>query len=213
MNTLLAAAIYAITTAKTMTVDYVLGASSVRAERTMSLANRNPDPRVSGVFKDNILLTLNYMDGAISDPTKIDWSAVTKPKTYMLTLNPGEIFSFHEKVLPQFGDKVTKTMRAHFNWTDGFKSDGYLTGDGVCHLASIMYWAARDAGLTTLAPTNHDFANIPEVPKEYGVSIYYDPQSSARSISQNLYITNTFDKPIQFAFAYDGDNLTVRVID
>ncbi len=213
MNTLLATAIYAITTAKTMTVDYVLGASSVRAQRQMSLANRYPDAWVSGIFKDNILLTLNYMDGTVSDPAKINWAEVTKPKTYTLTLEPGEIFAFHEKVLPEYTAKIAKTMKARFNWTDGFKSDGYLIGDGVCHLASIMYWAARDAGLTTLAPTNHDFANIPEVPKEYGVSIYYDPRSSARSTSQNLYITNTFDTPVQFAFAYDGTNLSVKVID
>jgi hypothetical protein len=45
------------------------------------------------------------------------------------------------------------------------------------------------------------------VPKEYGVSIFaYQPQ-------QNLYITNSFDKPVQFAFTYDGTNLTVKVID
>jgi vancomycin resistance protein YoaR len=110
-------------------------------------------------------------------------------------------------VLPQFTGKVTQTMNAHFMWDEGFKSDGWLTGDGVCHLASLIYRAAKDAGLETLAPTNHNFADIPEVPKEYGVSIF------ARNPQQNLYITNTFDKPVQFAFTYDGTNLTVKVID
>jgi vancomycin resistance protein YoaR len=104
-------------------------------------------------------------------------------------------------------------MNAHFNYDDGFKSDGYLTGDGVCHLASIIYWAAKDAGLAALAPTNHNFATIPEVPKEYGVAIYYIPGSHDTNAKQNLYITNTFDKPVQFAFAYDGTSLTVKVID
>jgi len=117
------------------------------------------------------------------------------------------VFAFHEDVLPQFVGKVTAGTHAHFNYDEGFKSDGYLTGDGVCHLASLLYWTARDAGLETLAPTNHDFANVPDVPKEYGVSIFaYDPM-------QNLYITNTFDTPVQFVFAVNEDTLTVKVID
>jgi hypothetical protein len=191
MNTLLALAIYAITATKTMAGDYLLGTENVRSERSFSLADRYPETWVNDVFRYNILHALDLMNS----------------KSYSFSLNPGEVFAFHEDVLPQFEGRVAQTMRAHFNYADGFKSDGYLSGDGVCHLASLLYWAAKDAGLTALAPTNHDFANIPEVPKEYGVSIFaYDPM-------QNLYITNTFDRPVQFAFASDGTNLTVKVID
>ncbi len=197
MNTLLALAIYAITTTKTVAGDYLLATQSVRSERTFSLRDRYPDPWVNDIFRYNILHTLDLMN----------------QKSYSFTLNPGEVFAFHEDVLPQFEGKVAATMRAHFNYTDGFKSDGYLTGDGVCHLASLIYWAAKDAGLGTLAPTNHDFANIPEVPKEYGVSIFYNPATHDANAQQNLYITNTFDKPVQFAFAINGTNLTVKVID
>lgn len=197
MNTLLALAIYAITTTKAVAGEYLLGTESVRAERTFSLTDRYPDPWVNDIFRYNILHTLDLMNS----------------KTYSFSLKPGEVFAFHEDVLPQFEGKVTQTMRAHFNYTDGFKSDGYLTGDGVCHLASLLYWAAKDAGLEALAPTNHNFANIPEVPKEYGVSIYYNPAAHASNEQQNLYITNTFTKPVQFAFAINGTNLTVKVID
>lgn len=213
MNTLLALAIYAITATKAVAADYVLGTSDVRAERTFSLTDRYPVQSVSDVFRDNILLTLAYMGGRVPDGSKVDWAAVEKPQTYSFTLKPGEVFAFHKDVLPQFEGKVTQTMQAHFNWDDGFKSDGWLTGDGVCHLASLMYWVARDAGLTTLAPTNHDFATIPEVPKEYGVAIYLNPTTPSANAQQNLYITNTFDKPVQFAFTYDGKALTVKVID
>lgn len=191
MNTLFAFAIYAITATKTMAGEYLLGTESVRSEHSFSLTDRYPDPWVNDIFRYNIVRTLSLMN----------------PKSYSFTLNPGEVFAFHEDVLPEFEGKVAQTTRAHFNYTDGFKSDGWLMGDGVCHLASLIFWAARDAGLEALAPTNHDFANIPEVPKEYGVSIFaYDPH-------QNLYITNTFDKPVQFAFAYDDTHLTVKVID
>lgn len=79
--------------------------------------------------------------------------------------------------------------------------------------ASLLYWAAKDAGLAALAPTNHDFASIPEVPKEYGVSIYFTPGAHDANAKQNLYITNTFDKPVHFTFAYDGTSLSVKVIN
>lgn len=207
MNAFFAMAIYALTASKTMAGNYVLGTSDVRAQRQFSLADRYPVKSVSDVFRDNILLTLAYMDGRVADKGKIDWSAVDKQQSYTFTLKPGEVFAFHEDVLPQFKGMVAKTMNAHFMWDEGFKSDGWLTGDGVCHLASIMYWAAKNAGLEALAPTNHNFANIPEVPKEYGVSIF------AHNPEQNLYITNTLNKPIEFAFAYDGTALTVKVID
>jgi VanW like protein len=204
MNTLLALAIYAITTTKTVVGGYLLGTQNlpagrqgVRAEREFSLTDRYPDPGVNEVFRYNILHTLSLMNS----------------KSYSFTLNPGKVFAFHEDVLPEFKGKVTQTMNAHFNYTDGFKSDGYLTGDGVCHLASLIYWAAKDAGLSALAPTNHSFANIPEVPKEYGVSIYYNPATHDSNAQQNLYITNTFDKPVEFAFAIDGTNLSVKVMD
>jgi vancomycin resistance protein YoaR len=197
VNTLLAFAIYALTATKNMAGDYLLGTQNVRSERRFSLADRYPDPWVNDVFRYNILHALDRMNA----------------KSYSFTLNPGEVFAFHEDVLPEFEGRVNVTMGSHFNYQDGFKSDGYLSGDGVCHLASLLYWTAKDAGLTALAPTNHDFATIPEVPKEYGVSIFYNPGAHDSNAKQNLYITNTFDKAVQFAFAYDGNALTVKVID
>jgi len=197
MNTLLALAVHAIMASKAAAADYLLGTSSVRTERTFSLTDRYPDAWVNDVFRYNILHTLDLMNS----------------KSYSFTLNPGQVFAFHEDVLPQFEGKVTATMHAHFNYTDGFKSDGYLTGDGVCHLASFIYWVAKDAGLAALAPTNHNFAHIPEVPEEYGVSIFFLPGAHDSNAQHNLYITNTFDKPVQFAFAYDGTRLSVKVID
>lgn len=213
MNTLLALAIHAIIATKTGAGDYLLGTQNVRTERSFSLTDRYPNPWVSGIFKDNILLTLGYMDHEVKNPANVNWSLIDKPQSYSFTLNPGKVFAFHEDVLPQFEGKVAATMHAHFNYADGFKSDGYVNGDGVCHLASLIYWAAKDAGLATLAPTNHNFATIPEVPKEYGVSIFYSPGAHDSNAEENLYITNTFDKPVHFAFAYDGTSLTVKVID
>ncbi len=191
---LFAVIIYALSATKTMASDFVLGTSAELAVRSISLDRRHDNTFVNSVMRDNILLTLKYM-------------------TYNVTLNPGEVFAFHEDVLPEYKEKTIKTTNAHFNYADGFKSDGWLMGDGVCHLASLIYWAARDAGLAAAAPANHDFANIPQVPREYGVSIYFYPGRPEANARQNLYITNTFEKPVSFVFAYDGDNLTVKVID
>lgn len=87
-----------------------------------------------------------------------------------------------------------------------------LTGDGVCHLASLIFWAAHEAGLSTLAPTNHDFAVINEIPKSYGVSIYNLPGGFDIGAKQNLYITNNRSSPVTFVFDYDGDNLSLKII-
>lgn len=183
------------------------------ATHEFSLSNRYADPGVNRVFKDNILLTLAILDKQALIPEPIDWEALEKPFTVRIALAPGEIFAFHEALLPEFNDKQIIAIPAHYNATDGFKSDGWLYGDGVCHLASLLYWVARDAGLGTVALTNHNFAPIPDVPREYGVSIYSNPFETAGSARQNLYITNTRENPIEFTFAYDGGSLLISVAD
>jgi hypothetical protein len=152
-----------------------------------------------------MLLALNYMDGAISSKTQIDWSKVESPFSYKFTLKPGEEFAFHDKTLPDYSKNVVKTTGVHFDSSEGFKYDGDLTGDGVCHLASLIYWTAKDAGLTSYAPSNHNFAVIPDVPKQYGVAIQ-SPMPMG-----NLYVIDSLDKPVTFAFKYDGTNLSVSI--
>lgn len=185
----------------------------ILSEHTISLDKRYGNQFVNDVFKDNILLNLKYMEGKIQRGNGVNWSEITKPFNFEFKLKPEETFSFHDDVLPSYRGKVTKTTNAHFNSDEGFKSDGYLVGDGVCHLASIIYWVAKDAGLDSLAPTNHDFANIPEVPREYGVAIYYYPNQSGENEQQNLYIKNNRKKDVDFAFHYDGRSLTVSVTE
>ena len=183
----------------------------VLSQETYSLAQRHPVPSVSEVFSDNILLTLFYMDGKIQEGKAVPWDEVRTPREYRLTLNPGETFAFHDSVLPKYEGKIAKTTNAHFNFSQGFKSDGYLMGDGVCHLASFMYVAALKAGLLAKSTVNHDFANIPGVSREFGVSIYYQPENKIGSGMQNLYITNTKEFPIAFVFNYEGNFLDVAV--
>lgn len=161
----------------------------------MPLYDRQPVTYVNDVFRYNILHTLDLMG------------------TYQFTLQPGETFAFHEDVLPEYQGKVTQTTKAHFNFSDGFKSDGYLMGDGVCHLASLMNMVAQQAGLTVEVPANHNFAIIPDIPKEYGVSIYYYPGRPAANARQNLYITNNKDYPVQFKFAYKSDKLNLEILE
>lgn len=156
------------------------------ASRSFSMENRYDVPSVNTVFKYNILLAVDRMGDKF-------------------TLAPGETFAFHENTLPKYSKTVVKTTNSRFNSSEGFKSDGYLVGDGVCHLASFINWVAQDAGLDVYVPARHDFAKINDVPKEYGVSI-----NSNKSYG-NLYITNNKDIPVTFEFKDDGVNLTVSI--
>lgn len=183
------------------------------AVREFSLENRYADAFVNDVFKDNILLTVKYLSGEKVGPKNINFEDIRKPFGYKFTLKPGETFAFHDDVLPEFQGKVSKTTNAHFNAQDGFKSDGFLMGDGVCHLASLFYWVARDAGLETNARVDHNFANIPQVPREYGVSIYATPGKQYSDQMQNLYITNNKEREIAFEFKYDGQNLKISAVE
>jgi hypothetical protein len=168
---------------------------------------------VSNIFKDNILLTLSYLSGQTTTQKSVDWDTVEKPFTFDITLKNGQTFAFHDTVLPKYERSVAITTHAHFMSTEGFKSDGYLVADGVCHLASLINWAAKDAELDVEAPTNHDFAVIPEVPREYGVAIYDSPDAVGSSQLQNLYITNNKDHDVIIRFIYDGEKLDVRVLE
>lgn len=187
-----------------------IASPEVLAQRAISLEKRQNDKWVNSVFKENILLTIAYADDQVQET--IDWNAVTKPSNYEIVLQPDQVFAFHDSVLPIYKDKSIITTNAHFNYDDGFKSDGYLMGDGVCHLASLMNWVARDAGLLVESPVDHNFAAIPEVPKEFGTSIYFMPGDSNRSARQNLYITNTLPYPVALRFEFDGEMLNFAII-
>lgn len=185
--------------------------NKVLAAKVISLDKRYNDKFVNGVFKKNILLNLAYLRGEVDKDLPVNWEKTEQPFEYEFSLKQGETFAFHDRVLPQYNGKVIKTTNAHFNSTEGFVSDGYLVGDGVCHLASVIYWAAKEAGLNAQAPTNHDFLEIPEVPKEYGVSVFVMPNDLNLSSNQNLYITNNKQAPVIFKFKYDEKNLGVFV--
>ena len=169
----------------------------VLAVHRFSLEDRYHNSYVNNIFKDNILLAIRYATN----------------NTSTITLRPGETFAFHDDVLPQYQGKVDKTGNSHFSSNEGYKSDGYLVGDGVCHLASLLYWVAKDAGLNALAPTRHDFAPVPDVPRQYGVSIYDAAGKNMSNELQNLYISNNKNRTIAFLFNYDGKNLTIKAVN
>lgn len=184
------------------------------ATRSMSLTNRAmPGSFMNEVMKENILLTVAHMRGIVPDSANVPWSEVTKPFTYTFELKPGETYAFQKDALPGYEGSITKTIDVNFGAEDGYKHDGYLMGDGVCHLASLLYWAAKDAGIESVAPTNHDFRSIPEIPREYGVSIYSMPGNPTGNAQQNLYVKNDTGTSIQFEIIYnDKQELTVKVL-
>lgn len=183
----------------------------VIGERSMSLETRYANQWVNDVFKDNILLNVAYISGKVSKASDINWDEIRKDSTSEIILNPGEVFAYHDDVLPEYQGKTIKTQPSRFGASDGYRSSGLLYGDGVCHLASLINWAARDAGLTVVSKVNHDFANIPEVPREYGTSIYATGGKSINGQMQNLYIENTKDHPVRIVFTYADKVLKVSI--
>ena len=164
------------------------------------------------VYKDNILLNLAYIEGSVKSKNDINWDQLKQPKTIEMTLKPGQMFAYHDVIDPKYNGENIKTVNTNFGAGDGYKYSDGLYGMGVCHLASLIHWAALDAGLESIAPTNHDFFPIPEVPKEYGVAIYSSPDSQTASALQNLYIKNTLDSKVTFKFDFDGVNLKVSIV-
>ncbi len=183
----------------------------VLSVQAYSLTDRYKNSFVNDVFVDNILLTLSYMEGQTKVGEKVDWEKVRNQPSFSFVLLPGKSFAFHDLTVDEYTPSVVKTTNAHFSSTEGFKSDGWLVGDGVCHLASFMNVVARQAGLEVEAPTRHDFAAIPEVSKEFGTAIYYVPGDKNVSSKQNLYVKNTLDRPIAFVFVHAENQLKVAV--
>lgn len=183
------------------------------SEQRMSLEQRYSDKFVNDVFKDNILLNIAYLSGKVTKKEDINWDNIKKSFEYEFTLMPDKTFAYHEDVLERYKESLVKTTNAHFNFDDGFKSDGYLMGDGVCHLASLMYWSAKTAGLDAFAPTSHDFAVIPQIDKEFGVSIYKTPGDYNGNAMQNLYIKNNKENPVVFKFIYENGELKLSIYE
>lgn len=183
----------------------------VLSERELSLQNRHPVESVNEVFKDNILLNMSYLKS--EGNSNLNWDEVRKPFKYEFKLEPNQTFAFHEDVLDEYKGKVSVSTNAHFNSSEGFKNSGYLVGDGVCHLASLMYLAAKTASLDTKALSNHDFAAIPDISREYGVAIYNEPGSPNVGANQNLYITNNKGNPVLFKFEYLDNKLKLSIVE
>lgn len=183
------------------------------AKESISLEQRYGNTFVNDVFKDNILLNMSYLSGKVTKRDDVNWDEVRKPFSYSFTLLPNKTFAFHEDVLEKYKDSVVKTTNAHFNFEDGFKSDGYLMGDGVCHLASLIYWVSKNAGLDPVAPTNHNFAVIPQIVREFGVSIYKMPGNVSANAMQNLYVTNNKKNPVVFEFEYKNGELGLSIYE
>jgi hypothetical protein len=184
------------------------------SSRSISLSERiTGGGKASDTMADNIRLTVEYLDGRNFEGKKIDWKKLTsQEKKVSFELKPGEVFAFHEDALEKYEGKVVKTTGANFNASQGFLNDGFLMGDGVCHLASVINWAAQDAGLFTEVPKNHNFAQIPGVPARYGVSIYFTKGNKKANAFQNLYIQNNKPYKVKFLITVNGDNLEAKVI-
>ncbi|MBL7150763.1 VanW family protein [Candidatus Microgenomates bacterium] len=165
----------------------------ILAEHDLNLETRAKGPYVNEVFKFNILHAIDlYNNGFV--------------------LQPNEVFAFHENIRLEFNDLPVKTGWTKYTAKEGYKTVLGLPGNGVCHLASLMNWVSSEAGLEVIARVNHNFAPVPEVPKEYGTSIRYMRDGSRNTKNQNLYIKNIFDFPVEFVFETDNRGVNLKIL-
>ena len=165
----------------------------VLAEHFMDLNTRAAGEYVNDVFKFNILLAVEKFG-------------------HSFTLEPGEGFAFHENMAPEFADLAMKTGFTRYTAKEGYQTVLGLPGNGVCHLATLMNWVASDVGLEVTARVNHNFAPVPEIPREYGTSIRYMADGSRNTQNQNLYIINNFDFPVEFVFETAEDEISLKIL-
>ncbi len=184
---------------------FVVEQKEVLSSRTLDLKTRLPNEYGASVFADNILLALQYLKNPIAAKAMVGkWDKIREPFTVEFTLKPGETFAFHETVLPEFKNP-TVVLKSKFYMDEGYKELGGLGGNGVCHLASLINWAAKTANLETTVLVNHDFYPVPGVPLENGTSIFSsDPR-------QNLYIKNNQTDPITFKFEADEQKVKLEI--
>lgn len=153
-------------------------------------------------FGENILIALHYLKGDYGPSTSL---RIKEPFEVAMALLPGQVFAFHPNVLPEFADPAI-TFNSYFLTTEGYKSVFGLGGNGVCHLASLINWAALEAGLEVTALADHDFFPIPGIDKKWGVSI----MSSDKR--QNLYVRNNLETPVIFYFEANSDSVSLKIL-
>lgn len=194
----------------------VVQEQTIAASHDLNLTDRLPNSYGSQIFADNILLSLHFLKGdvdslqltsasTITGPDSLDWDKARKPFEVSFMLKPGESFAFHKEFLPEFTDSIKYSMNSRFYIEEGYKSLAGLGGNGVCHLASLIDWVASNSGLEVVAKVNHDFYPVPDVPRQYGVAIFYPNKD------QNLYIKNNFDYPVTFVFNADNKNVKLTI--
>jgi len=176
----------------------------VLASHVLDLTKRDKNEFVNQVFKHNILLTVSQIPGQA-------WKSQDRPGLFSFVLQPGEVFAFHKNILGEYREKEVKAVSSEFKSSEGYRSSGWIVGDGVCHLASLMNWTASEAGLKVKAVVNHNFRSIPGIPRQYGTSVRYS-QSGHNSQNQNLYIENNLNYPVEFRFEVQGNNLRLEII-
>ena len=176
----------------------------VLADKSLDLTTRERSPYVNQVFADNITLSLHYLKGDVGS-LPINWDEVRQPFEVDFTLDPNETFAFHAN-LEKEAKKPKATMNSRFFVDEGYLTVGGLGGNGVCHLASLIAWAASEADLDVIAEVKHDFAPVPGVPSQFGASIYsQDPR-------QNLVIRNDKDYPVTFHFQVDSESVNLKIV-
>lgn len=175
-------------------------------DKSLDLTNRTPSVSINEGFADNMLLSLHYLKGDAGNPRSINWDEIRKPFEVSFTLFPGEVFAFHDNVMPKYANPQY-TLKSKFVTNEGYKFVNGLGGNGVCHLATLINWAAKEANLEVTAPANHDFYPVVGIPRENGTAIM------STGSTGNLYVKNNKDNPVTFVFDSTTQKIELKIVE
>lgn len=181
------------------------------ASEKMDLSYRYPVESVSDGFRENILINLYHFSriGADNDYNGVgDIKPQEKvPASFIIMLKPGEVFAFHDKINKEYEKDKVIAPKSGYGAKDGYLLISGLYGNGVCHLATLMYKTAEKANIEVNAPTRHDFASIPGFTREEGTAISYGNCPER----QNLYVKNNKPYPVELRFDLSGSDLIFTI--
>lgn len=111
-------------------------------------------------------------------------------------LQPGEVFSFNATTGP-------RTEENGFTW--GLSFGGPDIGSGVCRTATILYQAAREAGLEIVERHTHVGGDVPYASHDDDAAVQWD--------IADLKFRNNCDFPVKIRIWTDGESsLRARII-
>lgn len=147
---------------------------------------------VSAIADGEVISEHSFSISAQGDTnTDFNIRKIVGDQTGAVRLDPGPPYSMNAL----FGD---------YSFRRGFRVATEVIGGGACNFMSLLWYVAEEAGLECSVDAPGHAANIPEVPEEYWVTIWYG--------AKDLRLTNGYEFTVYIRWAVEDDILTLAIV-